>query len=367
MRSTHYSMTDRRTFLKLSAALLATPSVGGCGGVDRVPAAGVPVSDFDEDSTAEEVTAGIDMSGKLAVVTGCTSGIGFETMRVLALRGAWVVGTSRSLEKAQAACARVIGITTPLQLELADLESVIACANAIRSINAPPDILVCNAGYLGGSGERQLVNGIEKHFAINHLGHFVLVNRLLGRLYMAHQGRIVVVASRTAYKRAPEAGIELNNLGATYGYEDMRAYGQSKLANVLFALQLARLLKGTRITVNALHPGVINTEIDRHMSRIKQAGFAVMAALGGTKTVEEGAATSCHVATSSLLGSTSGKYFEDCNAVTVHGDNHMQDVALAEELWRVSEDLMRDYLVAHTGPDLNDFERAMKERKSSEQ
>jgi NAD(P)-dependent dehydrogenase (short-subunit alcohol dehydrogenase family) len=335
--------------------------------MEKIPTKSIPRSDFDEDSTAEEVTEGIDLRGKLAVVTGCTSGIGFETMRVLAMRGAFVVGTSRSIEKAQAACERVVGVTSPLQLELADFDSVIACANAIRSVNLPLDILVCNAGYLGGSGERELVNGIEKHFAINHLGHFVFVNRLLGRLYMSSQGRIVVVASRAAYTRAPETGIELDNLGATYGYDDMRAYGQSKLANVLFSFHLGELLKGTRITANALHPGVVNTEIDRHMSRFRQLGFAVLTTLGGGKTVEEGAATSCFVATSPLLGTISGQYFEDCNAVTVLGDNHMRDAALAEELWKVSEDLTRDYLVTHTGADLNDFERALRERKANEE
>jgi len=360
-------MTDRRAFLKLSAASLAASSVPGCARAEKTPTPDVPRSDFDEDSTAEDVTSGIDLSGKLAVVTGCTSGIGFETMRVLALRGAYVVGTSRSLEKAHAACARVRGRTTPLELELSDFDSIIACANAIRSIHSALDILVCNAGYLGGSGDRKLVDGIEKHFAINHLGHFVFVNRLLGRLYLSSQGRIVVVASRAAYKRAPDAGIEFDNLGAVYGYEDMRAYGQSKLANVLFARHLGELLKGTRITINALHPGVINTEIDRNMSRFKQSGFALLAALGRTKTVEEGAATSCYVATSPLLASTSGKYFEDCNAVTVLGDSHMQDAAMAEELWRVSENLTRDHLVSHSGPDWNDFERALQERKSGEE
>ncbi|MDH3553860.1 MAG: hypothetical protein OER22_14700, partial [Gammaproteobacteria bacterium] len=122
-----------------------------------------------------------------------------------------------------------------------------------------------------------------------------------------------------------------------------------------------------RITANALHPGVINTEIDRNMSRIKQVGFALLTSLGGGKTIEEGAATSCFVATSPLLGSTSGRYFEDCNAVTVTGNNHMHDESLAEELWRVSENLTRDYLVSHDGPDLNDYERAMQKRKSRQE
>jgi len=360
-------MIDRRAFLQLSGATVAAASIGACSGHKKTGVPGVPRSAFDKNSTAEEVTEGIDLKDKLAVVTGCTSGIGFETMRVLAMRGAHVVGTSRSLEKAQAACARVGGMTTPLQLELSDLDSVVTCANAVRSLQSPLDILVCNAGYLGGSGERQLVNGVERHFAINHLGHFVFVNRLLGRLLMAWQGRIVVVGSRAAYRSAPEAGIDFNDLGVSKDYEDRRAYGQSKLANVLFSLHLAKLLRGTRVTTNSLHPGVINTEIDRNMSRVKQTGFALMASLGGTKTVEEGAATSCLVATSPLLDSTSGQYFEDCNAVTVVGDNHMHDGAMAEELWRVSEEMSRDYLVSYDEPNLNDFERALQERQSGKE
>ncbi len=225
-RSTHCSMTDRRRFLMVSGAAIAGMTLPGCGGVDKIATPGVPRSEFDADSTAEDVTAGIDLGGRMALVTGCTSGIGFETMRVLCLRGAHVIGTSRSLERAREACRRVHGFTSPAQLELSDYDSIVALANEVRAINAPLDILVCNAGYLGGSGERQLVNGIEKHFAVNHLGHYVLVNRLLGRLYMSQQGRIAVVASRAAYTRAPDAGIEINNLGATYGYDDLQAYGQ---------------------------------------------------------------------------------------------------------------------------------------------
>ena len=360
------SMTDRRRFLQFSGAALAAGSLGGCGGPDKVRTPGVPESRFDEDSTAEEVTAGLDLSGKLAVVTGCTSGIGFETMRVLALRGAHVVGTSRSIARAEAACRRVIGTTSPVQMDLGDLDSVAACADTIRSINAPPDILVCNAGYLGGSGEPQLINGVEKHFAINHLGHFVLANRLMGRLYMADQGRIVVVSSRAAYGSAPEAGIEFDNLDAHRDYDDRRAYGHSKLANALFALHLGKLLRGTRITANALHPGVINTEIDRHMNGFLQTGFAIVAAFGGTKSVEEGAATTCYVATAPQLGSTSGKYFEDCSAVTV-AEGHLHNEAMAQRLWEVSSELVSDYLVTHTGPDYNDFEKALIERRNAEQ
>ena len=351
---------DRRRFIGMSAAFAAAPLAAGCGGYEKVPAAGVPKSAFDEDSTAEEVTQGIDLSGKIAVVTGCTSGIGFETMRVLALRGAWVIGTSRSLERADAACRKVRGKTTPLALELSDFDSVVKCAQTIRALNSPIDMLVLNAGYRGGGNDRTLIDGIEKHFLINHLGHFVLVNRLLDRLYFAWQGRIVVVASRTAYRDAPEDGIRFDDLTLASDYSDVLAYGHSKLANVLFSLELGKLLKGSRITSNALHPGVIDTEIDRNLNRFMQFGFGVIVALRG-KSVEAGAATSCFVATSPLLGSTSGRYFEDCNAIEVR-DSHLQDMAMADRLWLASEEMTRDYLVKHERPDWNEFENGLRRR-----
>ena len=311
---------------------------------------GVPRSPFDADSTAEEVTAGVDLKGKLAVVTGCTSGIGFETMRVLALRGAWVVGTGRSLQRAQEVCKRVNGVTIPVELELADPDSIVRCADSILSLNAPIDILVCNAGYRGGGNDRELVNDVEKHFAINHLGHFILVNRLLERMFMAWQARIVIVASRFSYRDAPDEGILFDDLKMDGDYDDAMAYGHSKLANVLFALELGRLLVGTRITANALHPGLINTEIDRNLKPITQFAFGLLTKITG-KTIEQGAATSCFVATSELLGSTSGRYFEDCNAVNVTGRNHLGNMPMADELWLRSEELTADYLVTPQRPD----------------
>jgi NAD(P)-dependent dehydrogenase (short-subunit alcohol dehydrogenase family) len=350
---------DRRRFLGLSAAVTAAPLMTACSGYDKVPAPGVPRSEFDEESTAERVTDGIDLAGKIAVVTGCTSGIGFETMRVLALRGAWVIGTSRSLARAEDACKRVRGKTTPLALELSDFDSVVRCAETIRALNSPIDMLILNAGYRGGGNERTVIDGVEKHFLVNHLGHFLLVNRLLDRLFFAWQGRIVVVASRAAYRGAPETGIRFDDLTLGRDYSDSLAYGHSKLANVLFSLELGKLLRGTRITSNALHPGLIDTEIDRNVNRFMQFGFGVLAALRG-KSVEAGAATSCFVATSPLLGSTSGRYFEDCNAIEVR-ESHLQDMAMADRLWVASERLTQDYIVKHERPDWNEFENGLRE------
>ncbi len=334
---------NRRQLLQFTGASLAAALSASCSGTEKVASAGVPLSRFGAESTADEVTSGLDLSGRLAVVTGCSSGIGLETMRVLAARGAHVIGTSRSLDRAAAAGESVTGTTTPLALELGTPESVVECAERILSFGKPVDMLICNAGVRGGGNERRLVNGIERHFAINHLGHFLLVNHLLENLFTANQARIVVVASRTAYKDAPAAGIEFDNLDASLHYDDATAYGQSKLANVLFAYELGKRLSGTRITANSLHPGLIDTDIDRNLGALTRFGFRVLASAVG-KSVAEGAATSCYVATSPLLAGVSGKYFEDCNAVTVVGNPHFGNDALAERLWTVSAGLLAPYI-----------------------
>jgi NAD(P)-dependent dehydrogenase (short-subunit alcohol dehydrogenase family) len=348
---------NRRRFLQTATAAAVAPALPGCSGPDLVVAENVPRSKFDEDSTAEQVTEGIDLKGKIAVVTGCNSGIGFETMRVLAMRGCYVIGTGRTLEKAEAACSKVKGITTPIQLELSDFDSVVNCAEEIRKMNSPIDMLICNAGMRGA--ERETVYDLEKHFVVNHLGHFILVNRLLDRLYYSWQGRVVVVASRAAYRSAPEDGIKFGDLRFAGDYSAGRAYAHSKLANVLFSYELARLLKGTRITSNSLHPGVINTNIARNVAPILRTGFGLLTKISG-KTIEEGAATTCFVATSPLLGNISGEYFEDCNAVRVGGDKHMHDREMASRLWVVSEELTRDYLVEHKRPDWSEFENGLR-------
>src|SRR5688500_13479506 len=155
--------------------------------------AATPRSQFVRSSTAEEVTAGLDLSGKTAVVTGCNSGIGFETMRVLALRGAHVIGTTRTHEKGAEACAKVKGRATSVVLELADVPSVVACADRIRTLTPRIDMLILNAGIV--LVELQQVYGLEKQFVVNHLGHFLLANRLLDLVRASAQGRVVTVGS----------------------------------------------------------------------------------------------------------------------------------------------------------------------------
>ena len=356
-------MIDRRQFIGAAGATLLLPGLPACSSVERKLAEGVPTSRFDADSTAEEVTQGLDLTGRLAVVTGCTSGIGFETMRVLASRGAHVVGTSRSLERAREACNQVVGITSPAQLDLGDFDSVARCADDILTLRSPIDMLICNAGYRGGGNERQLINGVEKHFVINHLGHFILVNRLLARVYIAEQGRVVMVSSRTAYRDAPQQGILFGDLAMAGSYSDSLAYGHSKLANALFSLQLAELLRGTRMTSNALHPGVISTELSRNLNALSRFAWNLYVRASG-KTTEQGAATTCYVATNPALGSVSGQFFEDCQAVTIEGEGHLHNMAMAQELLDTSIELTRDWLVEFKEPTADDFKlRRMDENR----
>jgi NAD(P)-dependent dehydrogenase (short-subunit alcohol dehydrogenase family) len=317
---------DRRGFIEAGSLLAFAAYAGRAGAQDA------PRSSFGPTATAEEVTAGIDLAGKTIVVTGCNSGIGLETMRVLALRGAHVVGTARTLERGQEACASVQGRATPVVLELSDFDSVVACANAIRALETPIDGLVCNAGVL--LTELQQVRGLEMQFVVNHLGHFILVNRLLDRLIAAPQGRVVVVGSMS-HRQVPPGGIQFDNLSGQ-GWE-RQAYGHSKLANGLFSLELSKRLAGTRATSNALHPGVVATNIMRNMNFTPPAGggFAF-------ETPAQGAATSCYLASHPSLAGVTGLYFVDCNPA--EQSDLQKDPAMAARLWRVSEELTRPYL-----------------------
>ena len=332
----------RREFLQqagLLSVLACLPPAVLAQIISKVP----PTSPFNADSTAEQVTEGLDLAGKTYAITGANSGLGYETMRVLAMRGAHVIGIARTMQKAEEACASIPGQTTPAFLDLADFESVVNCASMIRAMNIPLDGLICNAGIMA-LPERELVNGVEKQFVVNHLGHFILINQLMETVMAAPQGRFVILSSM-AHRRAPDKGIQFGDLAFENSeYSAWTAYGHSKLANALCSLELARRLSGTSTTSNSVHPGVINTNLGRHMPWYmrwggKLFGWAFM------KSIEEGAATQTYVATSPGLVGVNGYYFVNCNPDP--GDTpQMQDEAMARQLWEVSEELTRDYLPA---------------------
>jgi WW domain-containing oxidoreductase len=201
-------------------------------------------------------------------------------------------------------------------------------------------MLICNAGIMMLPKLEQ-IRGVEKQFATNHVGHFLLVNRLLARVKAAPQGRVVMLSS-TGHASAPKAGIEFDNLSGEKHYGPLAAYGQSKLAIILFAVGLARRLTGTTATANALHPGVIATNLGRHLSPVFGAVFRILSFSPLLKSIPQGSATTCYVATSPALARVSGAYFSDCNPKVP--SPQARDGAMAERLWTVSEELVKGYL-----------------------
>ncbi len=289
-------------------------------------------SGFGHGSSAEDVTAGMSLGGKTFLVTGCSSGLGLETMRVLALRGARVLGTARTLEKARAACASVGGDGVPLACELSDPRSVRACVEAVLARGERLDALIANAGIMA-LPRREQAFGVELQLFTNHVGHFLLVTGLLDAL--ADDGRVVMLSSR-AHLRAPREGIRFDDLAGDRDYTPWGHYGQSKLANLLFAKELARRLGGTRRTANAVHPGVIPTNLSRHLPRAAAAVFRAVQPLV-LKTPAQGAATQVFVATHPSVATVTGEYFADSNLARPRADAN--DPELARRLWEVTEEI----------------------------
>lgn len=289
-------------------------------------------SGFGYGSTAEEVTAGVSLAGKNVLITGCNSGLGLETMRVLAMRGAHILGLARSVQKAQEAAASVNASADSFACELAEPQSITAAVSEIKKLGKQIDVLVCNAGIMALPRlEKQY--GYEAQFFTNHIGHFILVTGLLSTL--APAARVVIVTS-SAHVAAPPEGIRFEDLGGDKLYIPWLHYGQSKMANLLFAKELARKFQGSGRTANAVHPGVIFTNLGRHMSPIVQ-GLSAIAKPLFLKSVGEGAATQCYVASHPALAGVSGEYFADCNVAMPRPDAN--DRNLAERLWKVSEEI----------------------------
>jgi len=256
---------------------------------------------FGFNTTAAEAIAGIDLSGKRAIVTGGSSGIGVETARALASAGAEVTLAVRNVEAGERVAAEV-GAAGVGALELADLNSVAAF---VAGWSGPLHILVNNAGVMALQERELTADGWELQFATNHLGHFALATGLHSALAL-EGGRVVSLSSR-GHQRSPVVFDDINF--AFRPYDPWVAYGQSKTANVLFAVGATARWAADGITVNAVHPGGIMTNLTRHMddAAIEQAMSSIE-----LKTVEQGAATSVFVATSPSLDGVSGRYFADC-------------------------------------------------------
>jgi NAD(P)-dependent dehydrogenase (short-subunit alcohol dehydrogenase family) len=298
---------------------------------------------FTAESTAAEVVDGIDLTGRRVIVTGGASGIGVETARALAGAGAEVTLAVRDLEAGQRTAEDVIATTgnkhvLVARLDLADQTSV---ASFVAGWDGPLHILVNNAGVMA-SPEMRTPEGWELQFATNHLGHFALATGLHRALAVAGGARVVSVSS-SAHLRSPVVFSDIHFRERRY--EPWAAYGQSKTANVLFAVEATKRWANDGITVNALMPGGIRTNLQRYVT--DEDLDRMRAQMGSTvvnwKTPEQGAATSVLVATSPLLEGVGGRYFEDCNEAEPNQPGTRRGVAAyaldpeaAARLWQVS-------------------------------
>jgi NAD(P)-dependent dehydrogenase (short-subunit alcohol dehydrogenase family) len=302
---------------------------------------------FGFSSTAAEVIDGTDLTGHRAIVTGGASGIGIETARALAGAGAEVTLAVRDTAAGDRTAEDITATTgnkavLVARLDLADQASV---REFVAGWDGPLDILVNNAGVMA-SPETRTAAGWELQFATNHLGHFALATGLHGALAAAGGARVVSVSS-SAHLRSPVVFEDIHFRRRPYA--PWTAYGQSKTANILFAVEASKRWAADGITVNALHPGGIRTNLQRYVTEedLDRLRRAAGAGAANWKTPEQGAATSVLLAASPLLNGASGRYFEDCNEALPNepGTNtgyapYALDPVAAERLWRVTEETL---------------------------
>ena len=311
---------------------------------------------FGAHSTTDEVLAGVDLSGKRVLVTGVSAGLGVETARALAAHGADVVGAARDLAKAEGATAivREAAVTSGgslelIALDLADLKNVRACADALVADGRPFDLVIANAGVMAPPLGRT-VDSFETQFGTNHLGHFVLINRIAALLKPG--SRVVSLAS--SGHRFADVDLDDPNFERTE-YTPFGAYGRSKTANILFAVEFDRRHKDRGVRATAVHPGGIQTELARHLDPAVIAGMletinAQAKAEGGApfewKTIPQGAATSVWAGLVAPVETVAGRYCEDCHVAQLIETvselrlgvrSYALDPAHAQALWALSE------------------------------
>lgn len=285
-----------------------------------------------------------DMEGKTVVVTGGNSGIGFETAAALAAMGARVIVTARNADKGRAAVSALTqriggglggGTVQLVVFDLADLSSVRRGAAEILEQAPRLEVLVNNAGVVL-SERAETVDGFEATLAINHLGPFLLTNLLLDRLKASAPSRIVNVASMA--HRTARKGIPFDDLQSSARYSGMRVYGESKLANILFTLELARRLAGSGVTANSLHPGAVRTGWGSDGDA--RGLFALGIKIGGPFFLSpaKGARTSVYLASAPEVADVSGQYFVKCKPKEPR--RPARDADAARRLWQVSEELV---------------------------
>lgn len=305
---------------------------------------------FDKTSTAEDVLRNVDLTGKTVLVTGASTGLGAETARALAARGANVSLVARSADKLRRV-ADQIRETTGREAEIATMEldkpaSVRACAENWLAHHDRLDILINNAGIMATPLTRT-AEGWESQFATNHLGHFLLTNLLAPAIKTAKAARVINLSSAGHWYSA----VDLADVNyQDRDYDPLKAYGQSKTANIWLSTELSRRWADAGVSSFAVHPGGIQTELDRNLDPSVKPIFQKMIEEYGHmfKTVPQGAATTCWAATSTELDAESGLYLEDCQISKpgtgdpVAGGHapHAYDAEGASGLWQLSNQLL---------------------------
>jgi NAD(P)-dependent dehydrogenase (short-subunit alcohol dehydrogenase family) len=313
-------------------------------------------------STTDDVLSGVNLKGKRILVTGASAGLGVETARSLAAHGAQVVGAARDLNKGKAATEQVRkdaaangGSFELVELDLGNLKSVRACADRVLAKGAAFDLVIANAGVMAPP-LGHTVDGFETQFGTNHLGHFVLVNRIAKLI--RDGGRLINLSSLG--HRYSNVDLEDPNFERT-PYEPFVAYGRSKTANILFAVAFDKRHRGRGVRAAAVHPGVIHTELGRHVDasaieKIIEQRNRQLAAEGKApfqwKTIPQGAATSVWAGVVARAEEIGGKYCEDCHVAHLVPDNvpvdtmsegvrgYALDANNAEALWKKSEEMV---------------------------
>jgi len=305
---------------------------------------------FTFDSTADDVIAGVDLTGKRAIVTGASSGLGIETARALASAGAQVTLAVRDVEAGKRVATEITAKTANTNVFVAplDLNSHASISTFVKAWKGPLHILVNNAGIAALPELTRTPEGWEQQFATNHLGHFELTLGLHDALAAAGNARVVAVSS-SLHRMSPVVFDDIHFQNRSYN--DFLAYGQSKTANVLFAVEASKRWAKDGITVNACHPGMIRTNLGRHM-KIAPELMKNMQTVKN-KSVEQGASTQVLLAASPLVDGISGRYFEDNNEAEVvlgmgiqseaqYGARpHALDPHDAARLWDASLEMLR--------------------------
>jgi NAD(P)-dependent dehydrogenase (short-subunit alcohol dehydrogenase family) len=317
---------------------------------------------FGATSTTDDVLSGVNLRGKRILVTGVSAGLGVETARSLAAHGAQIVGAVRDLNKAKTATTQVReaaaangGSFELVELDLANLKSIRSCADRLLAKAEPFDVVIANAGVMATPLDHT-ADGFETQFGTNHLGHFVLVNRIAPLIRAG--GRLINVSS--AGHRYSNVDMDDPNFERT-PYDPFVAYGRSKTANILFAVAFDQRHRERGVRAAAVHPGIIETELTRHMTatwlqtrvdQINQQRAAAGKPPLQRKSMAQGAATSVWAAVVAPAGEVGGRYCENCHLAEIVADDvptsavtegvraYAVDPTTADALWKKSEEMV---------------------------